>query len=1161
MRHRPIAARFAVARLNTVLCWALVALCWSVPAPAGTAEYGPPIGNTRYSSSIQGRDGVPDLDDYVGALAKGEQLTVIVVAGRKTDLKPGLVLLRPDDTVVQPELKTTRNSRKVALRQFSVDQTGRWTVRLIGRDLSEGAYKLRFKVRPAPDIQIPGHLGGADPLTGQHLLDAVDPSDIRLDIRWAKRDSAVALTRLDDPAGDPVAGDSGDAADEAVTKKRRTRLASATLAGGDGLYAAGVSIVGGQSTYTLSARIRPLDRASSRKTITLSATEPWLDPVSGPIRGVRGEAVRFTGADFSEDEAPQVLFGDFPGTDVQVAPGGAQIDVRAPATGAGVVRVTLINPDGQAVSRNGYFQFSRPPVATGILHLDRDPAVGGSTLGGQNFIVTGEELGIAQQVFFGVFEGTVLGATGTTELTVRSPAQAPGFVSIRVVDAFDRASTAPGTFEYKAPPLFDAQPYAPSFGDPSTPITVTVTGSGFLDSDVFYFDGQATARTLLDPGTFTFDVPSLPRGGYSIELEDRLRTLSPATEFVVKGAPSIGSISFAGGSYSGTDGVPLNGGALVEVAGSDFHSQDTVTVGGVEVAVTDRDFDSFRFLSPPGTLGLLDIEVVDEIARGDLLADALRRFGFGDVSGSRAPLGGVVDDLSGWRGALGDLDGDGDADDLVITSYSVERNNVYRGFRTPGSGVSNSPGLRSVYTRLFLGDADGILADRTATHVPFANTDPSGTDNWNGNCLAVGDVDDTGGPDVLVGGVSPDYTYYNDVRIFTNSGDGHLTLETTDVLPTGYYAAVYATDENATRHLVFSPLYVHGMPTAMDLGDLDDDGDLDLVVARDWYDATYAYVDPVNVDFTQTPPYVTSANANNSLSYNVYYYSATKVFINDLDNGGGWGDATASSMPAVGDSVTAVVPAMHARDLKLGDVDRDGDLDMVLTWDNPLSVSAFGLYSGNDPARVATRVLTNDGSGAFTDVTSSWLPPGLSPEWWHASRLVLHDLDGDFDLDLVMTLDRNLEAHLGTSSTTRHALRVLRNDGSPTGFVDVTATSLPSFSGTSSSDDLRGDALTVEDVDGDGNLDILVGTTSAIFDGTGPGERLRSTRLLLGDGALVFRRADQFLPPVSVDSGEANDLLLGDPDGDGGLSLYVLTERGPANGATGDALRISDRSE
>lgn len=177
--------------------------------------------------------------------------------------------------------------------------------------------------------------------------------------------------------------------------------------------------------------------------------------------------------------------------------------------------------------------------------------------------------------------------------------------------------------------------------------------------------------------------------------------------------------------------------------------------------------------------------------------------------------------------------------------------------------------------------------------------------------------------------------------------------------------------------------------------------------------------------------------------------------------------------------------------VSLGDLDRDGDLDLVTT--EPLRGLVIHLREGakfraapewvelpvNDVAGYGHTLFDMDGDGdldlyyarddldrlyenvgdAFVEVTSTRLP-GL-PGW--SSSATAADLDGDGDLDLLVAryIERvDFPNHLG------HANLVLENDGAGR-FRDITAD--VGLAGT------RGCSFTIVafDMDGDHDLDLL----------------------------------------------------------------------------------------
>jgi hypothetical protein len=160
--------------------------------------------------------------------------------------------------------------------------------------------------------------------------------------------------------------------------------------------------------------------------------------------------------------------------------------------------------------------------------------------------------------------------------------------------------------------------------------------------------------------------------------------------------------------------------------------------------------------------------------------------------------------------------------------------------------------------------------------------------------------------------------------------------------------------------------------------------------------------------------------------------------------------------------------------LALGDIDGDGDLDIV---------------EGNYHCE-GNRIWINDGSGTFTD-------SGQSLGSYFTYLVALGDVDGDGDLDIVAG-NSQLEGN-----------RIWINDGSGT-FTD-SGQSLGSFKTFS---------LALGDIDGDGDLDIVAGNDN---DGN---------RIWINDGSGTFSDSGQSLGSYDTDS-----LALGDIDGDGDLDI------------------------
>lgn len=219
-----------------------------------------------------------------------------------------------------------------------------------------------------------------------------------------------------------------------------------------------------------------------------------------------------------------------------------------------------------------------------------------------------------------------------------------------------------------------------------------------------------------------------------------------------------------------------------------------------------------------------------------------------------------------------------------------------------------------------------------------------------------------------------------------------------------------------------------------------------------------------------------------------------RLFIN---NGSGvLEDKTSTRLPVDTDS---------SRGAAIGDVNGDGYDDIF--------VANAGNNNDNDGQN---KLLLNDGTRNFTDVTSTWFS-SQEPQFYTSGAF--GDIDGDGKLDLVVSSSINIPGK---------AIKIFINNNN-TNFVDETSTRLPD------STSVYTQRVILADFNRDGYLDILAINSFQ-----------SSNKLLLNDGTGKFK--EDTIDIIPSDSDSSNSAAITDIDGDGKPDyIFIANDGGQQN--------------
>ncbi|GGK70080.1 Ig-like domain-containing protein [Amphritea balenae] len=337
----------------------------------------------------------------------------------------------------------------------------------------------------------------------------------------------------------------------------------------------------------------------------------------------------------------------------------------------------------------------------------------------------------------------------------------------------------------------------------------------------------------------------------------------------------------------------------------------------------------------------------------------------------------------------------------------------------------------------------------------------------------------------------------------TNDAPVNVTLAD-DIFIAGYHSGIptdtFLNDGTGTLSDTSQNLDFLSKVRGMDAGDLDGDGDLDIVAGIDGQQFKILTNDGLAI-FTETGA-MTGTGSSNAWdvaladfdgdgdldAYGAYWSGFDRYFDND-----GSGVFTDSGQ-ALGSS--------RSRSVEAADIDGDGDQDIVVVNSNNPGTSQD----------LANEVLLNDGNGYFT--TFSTFGSDQSYD------LDLGDVDGDGDIDAVV-------------SNYLQANTLWLNDGSGT-FTDSGQVLGTAIAGVISFTELG-------DLDGDGDLDAVVSSNAA------------RDEVWLNDGI----NSGNFIFHQYLGSNTDNSfgLALADFDHDGDLDTFINTN---SSTTTGDYIWVND---
>ncbi len=318
-----------------------------------------------------------------------------------------------------------------------------------------------------------------------------------------------------------------------------------------------------------------------------------ITPNAGSVMG--GTSVTISGLNFVNGAT-----ADFAGSscDSLTVVNSNQITCTTTAHAAGIIGVTVTNPDGQVSVPYAGYTYQPAPSVTGV-----SPNVG-ALAGGTNITITGTGFLSGASVMVGGVTCGSQNVVNSTTLTCWTSAHAAATVDILVVNSDSQYDIGTNLFTYQA--AAHTQSVSPSVGPTAGGTVLTITGTDFIAGATVDIGGApCTSPSVVNSTTLTCTTSASTDTHQLVFVTNPdLQTPSSAAFFQYRDIATVSSVS-------PNSGTPL-GGTFITITGTDFRSASAVDVDGTPcVGTTIVSSTTITCTTPSHAVAVVDISVTD----------------------------------------------------------------------------------------------------------------------------------------------------------------------------------------------------------------------------------------------------------------------------------------------------------------------------------------------------------------------------------------------------------------------------------------------------------------------------------------------------------------------------------------------------------------------